>query len=330
MDKILTDYFKYLKGGSNTNLETNDQEMINQETIDQATIDKYNNSIIIIVKNGLGNKLMTIINMIHKYHGKLIYFVEQTSHHQTKSLTDKIKYIFPNLNTNSNIKRMSWKLFDLLQKYGIKDVEYSNKIYYDISGFTKISDSTRKLLKMNSNYDYLKNNYDLNNGIFVHYRLGDKFELNYIELNKNKVCKYALFTPDYYIDSINKMLKEKKGAIYIMSDSIKVAECLLKNKLPNLIFINEGSAETFYLMTHCRRLIISESSMTVAAVYLNNNKPQVIVPNFLIDVHDNHKIIKNTYYSDEIVSFVNDKKYLLYNKEQYYRIYKQCYKINRI
>jgi hypothetical protein len=111
-----------------------------------------------------------------------------------------------------------------------------------------------------------------------------------------------------------------------MSDSIKVAECLLKNKIPNLIFINEGTAETFYLMTHCNRLIISESTMTVAAVYLNNNKPQVIAPDFLIDVRNNHKLINNIFFSDKIVSFVSDKKYLLINKKQYDELYKECYK----
>ena len=99
MDKILTDYFKYLKGGSN----------IVSEIIDQETINKYKNAIIIIIKNGLGNKLLTITNMIYKYKdtGKPIYFVEQLSHHQKKSSTEKIKYIFPNL----NVMIMSRKLF---------------------------------------------------------------------------------------------------------------------------------------------------------------------------------------------------------------------------
>jgi hypothetical protein len=320
MDNILTDYFKYLKGGSDTENKTTLK-------IDQNTINKYKNGIIIIIKNGLGNKLMTITNMIHKYKetGKSIYFVEQLSHHQKRSPTEKIKYIFPNLNENSIL---SWKLFDALKEYGIKEVEYNdNEMFYETYGLINITNQTRRLLKMNSNYDYLRDNYDLKNGIFVHYRLGDKFELNYKELKKNKVCKYVLMTSEYYIDSINKMLKEKQGPpVYIMSDSIKVAECLLKNKIPNLIFINEGTAETFYLMTHCNRLIISESTMTVAAVYLNNNKPQVISPDFLIDVRNNHKLINNIFFSDKIVSFVSDKKYLLINKKQYDELYKECYK----
>ena len=297
--------------------------------IDQETINKYKNAIIIIVKNGLGNKLMTIINTIHQYLGKPIYFLEQLSHHQNRSFYEKLRYIFPNLNNDPKYQIISWKLFDALQKHGIKETEYDDHhIYYIIDGFINLTDSTRNLFRMNSNYNYLIDKYDLKNGIFVHYRLGDKFELNYNELQKNKICKYALFTPEYYIENVKKMLKEKKGPVYIMSDSIKIAECLLKDKIPNAIFINEKTAETFFLMTHCNRFIISESSMTVCAVYLNNNKPQIISPNFLIDPRDNHKLINNIYFNDKIVSFDNNKGYLLNTKEQYDIIYKQCYRKN--
>jgi hypothetical protein len=312
-----------------TNEINNNSEESTELKIDQETIDKYKNAIIIIVKNGLGNKLMTIINLIYKYSGKPIYFLEQLSHHQNRFFTEKLRYIFPNLNTDKDYSIMSWKLFDALQKKGIKETEYQDhEMYYTIPGFINLTTNTRNLLKMNSNYDYLINKYDLKNGIFVHYRLGDKFELNFNEFQKNKVCKYALFTPEYYIESISKMLKEKPGKVYILSDSIKVAECLLKDKILNAIFVNEKTAETFYLMTHCNRFIISESSMTVCAVYLNNNKPQIIAPNFLIDPRDNHKLINNIYFNDKIVSFNNNKEYLLNKKDQYDKIYKQCYKKN--
>jgi hypothetical protein len=312
-----------------TNEINNTSEESTELKIDQETIDKYKNAIIIIVKNGLGNKLMTIINLIYKYSGKPIYFLEQLSHHQNRSFGEKLKYIFPNLNTDKDYSIMSWKLFDALQKKGIKETEYQDhEMYYTIPGFINLTTNTRNLLKMNSNYDYLINKYDLKNGIFVHYRLGDKFELNFNELQKNKVCKYALFTPEYYVESVSKMLKEKPGKVYILSDSIKVAECLLKDKILNAIFVNEKTAETFYLMTHCNRFIISESSMTVCAVYLNNNKPQIIAPNFLIDPRDNHKLINNIYFNDKIVSFNNNKEYLLNKKDQYDKIYKQCYRKN--
>jgi hypothetical protein len=317
MDKILRYYFRHLKGGSN----------ITKESINQEIIDKYKNAIIIILKNGIGNKLMTITNIQYKYRNKTIYLLEQLSMHQTRSPTDKIKHIFPNINNNPNIKIMSWKLFDTLKEHGIKELEYNDhQIFYDPSGLINISNSTRNSLKMNSSYDYLKNNYNLNNGIFVHYRLGDKFYLNYKELLNKKMCKYVIMKPEYYVDNINKMLKDKIGPVYIMSDSIKIAKCLLKNKIPNAIFINEGTAETFFLMTHCHRLIISESTMTVAAVYLNNNKPQVIAPNFLINLSDNLKLINNIYFNDKVVIFDNNKEYLLNEKEQYDIIYKQCYK----
>jgi len=330
MDTILSDYFKYLKGNSYDDILSKKEKIFKyhevDQNFDQEIINKYKNGIFVILKNGIGNKLLIITNIIHKYKNKEIYFLEQYSNHdQYDKSPEKLKYIFPNFNNNDyNIKIISWKLFDFLKEYGIKYIEYTNDIFYDPSGLINISNSTRNLLKMNPKYDYLKDKYDLNNGIFVHYRLGDKFELNYKDCFKKRACQYALFTPKYYIDMINIMLKEKQGLIYIMSDSIKVAECLLKNKIPNLIFINEGTPETFFLMTHCNRLIISESSMTVAAAYLNNNNPQIIAPNFLINL--NRKIIKNIYFDKQMVQFIDNKKYLLINKKQYDELYYKCYK----
>jgi hypothetical protein len=221
---------------------------------------------------------------------------------------------------------MSWNLFDELQKYGIKETNYNDHdVYYTIPGFINLTDSTRNLLKMNSNYDNLLDKYDLKNGIFVHYRLGDKFEINYNALNDNKSCSFILLKAEYYINNIMKMLKEKSGPVYIMSDSIDVAKCLLKNKIPNVIFVNERTAETFFLMTHCDRLIISDSSMTVAAIYLNKNKPQVIAPLFVVDFYNTCKLNNNFFYNKDMVIFDNNKEYLLNTKEDYDIIYKQCF-----
>jgi len=297
--------------------------------IDQATIDKYKNAIIIILKNGLGNKLMTIVNLIHKYREKPIYFLEKQSIHQLRSFYDKLKYIFPNLNTDEKYSLMSWTLFDALQKHGIKETTYvDHDVFYRIPGFINLTDNTRNLLKMNSNYDYLQDKYDLKNGIFVHYRLGDKFEINYNDLNNNKSCSFILLKAEYYINNVLKMLKEKFGQVYIMSDSIEVAKCLLNNKIPNAIFVNEKTAETFFLMTHCNRLIISDSSMTVSAIYLNNNKPQVIAPNFVVDFYSTCKINNNFFFSKDMVIFDNNKEYLLNTKGDYDIIYKQCFSKN--
>ena len=304
-----------------------DENLISENNeIDQETIDKYKNAIIINIKNGLGNKLMTIINIIDKYKNVPIYFLEQLSHHQSRSYYDKLKYIFPNLNNNEKYKLLSWKLFDSLSKYGIKETEYDeHEMYYTIPGLINLSDSTRELLKMNPDYNYLMDKYDFENGIFVHYRLGDKLQLNYDQLRRNKVCRHVLLTPEYFIDQIKKMLNEKKGKVYVMSDSLKISKCLLKDKIPNITFIEEKTAETFFIMTHCKRFIISESTMTVAAVYLNNNKPQVIAPNFLIDGLDNYKVKDNIYFNNKIVTFINDRKYLLDKKNMYDKIYKECY-----
>jgi hypothetical protein len=71
--------------------------------------DKYR---LVILKNGLGNKLFIIANIINKYLKKYqLFFVEQLSRHQTKNSEKKLKYIFPEIKNSENPKMISYTLF---------------------------------------------------------------------------------------------------------------------------------------------------------------------------------------------------------------------------
>jgi hypothetical protein len=296
-----------------------DDENLNIDDI----IKNKNKVKIVIIINGLGNKLFALANIIEQYKNYKIYFTEQTSHHQTSRIEKKLKFVFPEIKNCENPKLISFKNFDILKNKGIEEIELKNDIHFiNPIGFIHQKDFLKKYFKMNSSYDYLLNKYDFKDGIFVHVRYGDKFMINYQNLKRNTYKHfYTLLNPSYYIDNINKMLKEKEGKVYIFSDSVEMTKCLFKSD--NFIYTNEGSYESFYCFTKCRRLIISESTISIAATYLNYNEDlKVIAPGFAIKNGGN--IDKTFYVYPSTVTYENDRSYLLDNIKQYNEIIKKC------
>jgi len=301
-----------------------DEENLN---IDDILKNKDKTKIVIII-NGLGNKLFALANIIEQYKNYKIYFTEQISHHQTSRLEKKLKYVFPEIKNCENPKLISFKNFDILKNKGIEEIELKNDIHFiNPIGFIHQKDFLKKYFNMNSSYDYLLDKYDFKDGIFVHVRYGDKFMINYHNLKKNtSKYFYTLLNPSYYIDNINKMLKEEDNInrkVYIFSDSIEMTKCLFKSEMNNYIYTDEGSYESFYCFTKCRRLIISESTISIAATYLNYNEDlKVIAPGFATKNIGN--IDKTFYIYPSTVTYENDRSYLLDNIKQYNEIIKKC------
>jgi hypothetical protein len=288
-----------------------------------------------ILNNGLGNKLFALANMINKYKNYDLYFVEKISHHQINRYEKKLKYAFPEIKNSENPKLISFTEYDILKKNGIEEIKINIDDYENCSGFIRQKEYLKKYFIMDSSYDYLLDKYDFKNGIFVHVRYGDKFLINYISLQKNNFKHFfTLLKPAYYIDNINKMLKEADNIdrkVYIFSDSIEMTKCLFNNESKEnknkFIYMDEGVYETFYCFTKCRRLIISESSLSIAAIYLNYNEDlKVIAPRFAVKNYGN--IINTFYCYPSTVTFENNRSYLLYDDiKEYNEIIKMC-KIN--
>jgi hypothetical protein len=110
-----------------------------------------------------------------------------------------------------------------------------------------------------------------------------------------------------------------------------MTKCLFNNESKEnknkFIYMDEGVYETFYCFTKCRRLIISESSLSIAAIYLNYNEDlKVIAPGFAVKNYGN--IINTFYCYPSTVTFENNRSYLLYDDiKEYNEIIKMC-KIN--
>ena len=259
-------------GGDSESVSNSESVSVTDDILDIDKIVKNkDNSRICILNFGIGNKIFIIANIINQYKNYDIYFVEQTSIHQNKNSEKKLKYIFPEIKNSKNPKIISFKEFDILKERGVEKIFYTTDIWFDITGFIQQKEFLQKYLKMNDNI--LTNKYDFENGIFVHIRYGDKFRINYDILRKNNhEYFFTLLNASYYIDNINRFLREKKSNVYIFTDSFDMVKCLFKNKISNIeniIYTNADVYETLYCFIHCKRLIISESTLSISGIYLN-------------------------------------------------------------
>ena len=66
---------------------------------------------LLILKNGIGNKIFALVNILHKYPKTNFYVVEQQSHHKDA----KFISIFPALKDLKYIKFIDWKQYDKLK-----------------------------------------------------------------------------------------------------------------------------------------------------------------------------------------------------------------------
>ena len=293
------------------------------------------------IKQGTGNKIFSFLRAVHifkvlrkkrpSYWTKL-YIVHEKSPHEKGLETEKLDYIFPKLKEFEWLEFISWKQFDSLKK-GLNEftentidgpVSITPTILWDSRYFTDEPTFVKNYLKFNPVYEPLLKKYDTKKGILIHYRLGDKFEINQMFLKRNHRPRYLLYGPEFYIKHVQKMLEEAPGPIYLASDSPKVAECLLKPSFPDLIPISEDAEHTLYLMSKFKRMVISESTMSAAGGFLNRTAHQIIASKYYIDVGD-YKLSNSPYFIPEIFTLDADKTHILRTLDQYKKIINLCH-----
>jgi len=241
------------------------------------------------IKWGFGNKLFMLLYLIYYSiinKAEKLYIVQSPSHHDKRTIEENFTEIFPKLKKLKFLEFISWKEYDIIKKgsnmYKEIDINDGNKWFTD-TNLIKLKDvmNIHSYLTINPMYKNVIKKYKINTnkGIAIHYRLGDKIQIN---LQKTKPM-YVIMKPEYYIYHCQKMLLNENGPVYVFSDSINLAKCLLK-EIPNCIFIDIGYIETFYLLTKIKRLIISDSTLSISAALLNKKAKQIILPNYYIDV----------------------------------------------
>ncbi len=105
--------------------------------------------------------------------------------------------------------------------------------------------------------------------IAIHIRRGD-----YINNNLHQVC-----TEKYFLDAIRHLKGEiKDPCFFVFSDDIEYCRSFLAEH-PDIIFVEEESAvAAFWLMKSCKHFILSNSSFSWWAQYLNTNNKIVVAP----------------------------------------------------
>jgi len=177
---------------------------------------------------------------------------------------------------------------------------------------------------MNSSYEPLLKKYDFENGIFIHARYGDKFQWNYDKLKIKDLRLYILLKPSYYVDAVKQFTT--KGPLYVFSDS-SFSKCLLQDVLPDAIFVVEGSYESFFCLSHCKYLVVSDSTFGIAAMHLNSRPGlKVVAPGYTNNTYENKlKIIKTPFNYPASTHLVKDKSYILENTlKAYNEIMDRC------
>lgn len=253
---------------------------------------------LLILKNGLGNKIFILINILHRYPKDKFFVLDKTSHHQEGSIEEKVWHLFPNLLKHPRIKFIRWSNYDSL-KETIPEIEVPWKIFYEIDGFTS---GIKKFFRVNEDYESLENKLDFKKGIFVHVRLGDKVKENIQALKAGKKLRYIIMKPEYYQDYIS-TLRQKDEPVYILSDDLITAERML----PGYEYPDLTVNETYYCFWKAKRVILSESTLGIAAVLLGTKKKDLIIPNYVIMPNEEYKLQKSPYFSDG----ESNKKYIM-------------------
>lgn len=261
---------------------------------------------LLILKNGLGNKIFILVNMLHRYPKDKFLVLDKTSHHQEGQAQEKVWFLFPNLIRHPRIKFIRWSEYDQL-KSSVPELEVPWKIFYEIDGFTS---GIKKFFRPEQDYESLETKLDFKKGIFVHVRLGDKVKENVQALKAGKSLRYIVLKPKYYQDHIL-ALRQKDEPVYILSDDLITAERML----PGYEYPDLNVNETFYCFQNARRVILSESTLGISAVLLGLKKKDLVVPNFLLMPNETkpYKLEKSPYFSDG----ETNKKYIMKTLEDF-------------
>lgn len=232
--------------------------------------------IFLALKNGFGNKIYNLI-ILHYLRVTLnaeIYTKIKVSKHDKlneEEIYEKIKYIFPNIFDNVTVFD-TWKDVDKIFGRNKLDIDIVVKQkngnfvlknfyhYYEEIIKMVIKINNKKLFKINDNLinDKYKN--------IIHIRYGDKL--------KFYTDTYSIFKPELYIKLIDKILKNTKENIYILTDSNNIVDKFIIKKINNkrIKLLNTDVYDAFIIMYNSKKFIFGNSTLAILAAVLNNNR----------------------------------------------------------
>jgi hypothetical protein len=268
----------------------------------------------------------------------------------------KLKYnsdlTFKNIDSKNFTSLDTFPKFEDLSSHNMINYVYNyyNLIYNIYESFSKKD----KDIFINFNKNILTDKTTLNNITYqpyslIHIRYGDKLNnlKNYInnpdiDINiiQNKkydlnIDKFLLYTPEYYINKINELLKKtsKNMKIYIITDSVNIVKKFITND-PNIknnnrvvLLDNMTWWDSFYLFYYASNIILSCSTFAFAGSYFNKKHAKCE----LVLYHHNknsNDIALEEYSISPYWKITNERKYILnYNPKIAYQLLKYYYNL---
>jgi hypothetical protein len=252
-------------------------------------------SVVGVLNSGLGNKIflmfehLYIFNKLKKIKPELkLYFINQRSHHERK-----IKFDFELLfEKHKDFSFINWHIFDKHKK-GIKQTISKQPLFSSIT-----SDSFYSTLKTPLCLDYILEkipdfkqsfldslniivkdpflkDYELKDCLGVHVRYGDKLQGATFAPDS-----FLLANPIFYIDAI-RLMRKKNELVIFYTDSPKIVQEFILPYIDKPYLISNSSVEeSFKEMTIIPKLILTDSTLPLAAIALRKKSCSILLPSY--------------------------------------------------
>jgi hypothetical protein len=285
--------------------------------------------------SGFGNKIFELISAIYlknKYKIDVYLAIGKSLHDNTedpffgnifyKSYT-KVKYIFmKKYYTLKNTLPITEQWIDDLDKLPEKittNIRFAGLYRFAYLMYSSFDDADKNLFDINSKlldkqiYDKyivdMKANYAC-----VHIRYGDKLCYGLEEFKHTKYTPYMLpiYTPQYYIDQINELLKKDLVEILIMTDSVELVNEFIMDKFPEksrITLFDSHYLDSFYLLTKAQYIIMSHSTFSFAAAYFNPTAICYLVKKYFVDKEKDYLVEDDALSPKWII--IDNKNYIL-------------------
>ena len=244
------------------------------------------NLISIEIKGGLGNQLFQLFTLIaYCYENNKIFCIQDKDIEMGERKTKYLDNIFKNLSyyliTKFNydfiyneIKNITYTKIPDFKTNTLLSGYFQSYKYFKESLFFILNLIDFENIKKNYNLYY-----DFKNTVSIHFRLGDykKFQLI-----------HPILHITYYKNALENLIKDSNknnwNVLYFYEyedlEIITININILKNTFPDLNFIsinnNLTDWEQMIIMSLCSHNIIANSTFSLFAAYLNNNKDRLI------------------------------------------------------
>ncbi len=184
-----------------------------------------------------------------------------------------------NLRTSMKINVIDEKEFKTADKHNSGKSVFLDTTYYfpDVCISYNETDiiNIYEILSINPEEIELKREYNFDNDIFIHIRMGDKVDIN--KGFRKSPVKYIILNPDYYINNVKGLRVDNPDSkVYIFTDYPDFVNKEIIPYIDNSEIVDESLYNVWYLAQNFKYLILSDSTLTHSSLPFNENEDKII------------------------------------------------------